>query len=235
LLVKKRKENEIVFLTSLRYAPDAPLSMSIPVDTAEAEPMKLALEGNSGALIAPDYRHIDVLVAYRYIPETGWGLVAKMDKEEAFASLGTVRFIVLMVGGICAVLAISMGIVFSLSTARPINRLKYASERIASGNLKHRVNITRKDEIGDLASSFNNMANKLEKEIVEHKQVGDELFAANKELEAFCYSVSHDLRAPLRSIEGFSKALVEDFADSLDSQGKGTVFTIEMPACITGK
>jgi len=140
-----------------------------------------------------------------------------------------------MVGGICAVLAISMGIVFSLSTAKPINRLKYASERIASGNLKHRVNITRKDEIGDLASSFNNMAKKLEKEIVEHKQVGDELFAANKELEAFCYSVSHDLRAPLRSIEGFSKALVEDFADSLDSQGKGTVFTIEMPACITGK
>ena len=47
-----------------------------------------------------------------------------------------------------------------------------------------------------------------------------ELVAVNKELATFAYSVSHDLRAPLRGIDGFSQALLEDYADKLDEQGK---------------
>ncbi len=54
--------------------------------------------------------------------------------------------------------------------------------------------------------------------------------AANSELKAFSYSVAHDLRAPLRGIEGFSQVLMEDYSDKLDEQGKTHLKSIRRSA-----
>jgi light-regulated signal transduction histidine kinase (bacteriophytochrome) len=62
-----------------------------------------------------------------------------------------------------------------------------------------------------------------------------ELESINKELEAFSYSVSHDLRAPLRSIDGFSQAILEDYSDKLNDEGKDYIIRVRKATQYMGK
>ncbi len=78
------------------------------------------------------------------------------------------------------------------------------------------------------AEEIHNLNMELEQRV---KDRTSQLEAANKELDAFAYSVSHDLRAPLRGIDGFSLALLEDYADNLDTQGKDYLHRIRN-ACV---
>ena len=61
----------------------------------------------------------------------------------------------------------------------------------------------------------------LAREIRRHELIERALHDTNLELESFSYSVSHDLRAPLRSIDGFSQAIVEDAGPMLDEESRG--------------
>ena len=88
-----------------------------------------------------------------------------------------------------------------------------------------RANVEGKLE--DTNSQLEQRIDQITRDITERKRLEEgmrvrtaQLEIANKELEAFCYSVSHDLRAPLRGIDGFSQALLQDCGDQLSSQGK---------------
>ncbi len=103
-------------------------------------------------------------------------------------------------------MAIFVALTFSETTSRSLRELAHASQRLSDGDLKARVRVASRDEVGDLAAAFNTMAQQLEASSARQR----DLEQARKELVT---AVSHDLRTPIASI----RAMVESINDGVVS------------------
>ncbi|WP_242470803.1 sensor histidine kinase [Thiocystis violacea] len=113
-----------------------------------------------------------------------------------------------------------------LLTYPTLNRIGTALHALGQGTreagpegLPPELSLSGRDEFGQLAHDFNQMARRLAAAEEAREQRAQELETAVKDLENFSYSVSHDLRAPLRAIDGFIGILREDYAPRLDAEG----------------
>jgi len=123
-------------------------------------------------------------------------------------------------------LAVAGSLIFVKSFGQSLMPLKRALEQAATTEQRSFQDMAPQstDELGVLTTNYRELLENLKayhehlEDIVEHRT--SELATSNKELESFCYSVSHDLRAPLRAIKGFSQMILEDYNDKLDNEGK---------------
>ncbi|MFT4580180.1 MAG: light-regulated signal transduction histidine kinase (bacteriophytochrome), partial [Nitrospinales bacterium] len=142
---------------------------------------------------------------------------------------------ILIINGVTIFLMFIAGVFFVQNISRPIISLSKAANDISVGKYsgKNIPSKMRDDEIGILNKSFIKMAENIRQHNLEREhlikkiaQLNDDLSGriielnhANKDMDSFTYSVAHDLREPLRSINGFGKLILKNHADKLDEKG----------------
>ncbi|MCZ7539667.1 MAG: HAMP domain-containing histidine kinase [Anaerolineae bacterium] len=122
--------------------------------------------------------------------------VPRATLREVFRLFGDTFFAPLAKAGLVALaIAVGLSLLIAGSVARPLQRMSAAARRIASGDYRQRVEVAGPREVRALASSFNDMT--------------ERVATAQQAQRDFLANVSHDLRTPLTSIQGFSQAIAE--------------------------
>ena len=158
----------VMAVSELRDRPAAPLRFKIT-----AAPARLASQGATGVIETQDYRGIEVLAAFSYLPKTRWGFVVKQDLSEIHAPI--VRMIrqvsILMLAAILGVSVLSILLANTLNA--PIRHLTAVANRLRQGDFGARSGLERTDELGLLSTAFDFMADAVQQALRDSQDSAD--------------------------------------------------------------
>lgn len=181
----------------------------------------------------------DYMAAQSLVRNTKWKVMVTMPEHKLLQPATEFLRIAVSSAALLLLIGIVLTWLISRSITKPLEKLAVAARGIAKGDFSQTVELDRADELAVLSHAFNVMAKEvndtqksLETNVAKRTA---QLEQANKELEAFSYSVSHDLRAPLRAVSGYANILKEDHAASLNEDGKRIVGIIVSNAHMMGQ
>ena len=156
-LIGLNKGDYALFLNPLRHDTEASLKRKAIFGRTGAFPIQEAVQGKNGSGLSIDYRGEKIIAAWLHIPSLNWGLVAKIDTSEAFAPVKHLRNITIIIVIASIIVIATITIILTTRITKPIRKLVEGTKRLAKGDLAFKIEIQERDEIGQLATSFNDM------------------------------------------------------------------------------
>ena len=195
---------------------DASTAVAKPPAGAAAKPGQIREYTRPGAT--------PVFAANHAFVNAPWQVLIEFSKQAVMAPAAAFLRRASLIGALVLLVGTLIVWIVSRSITKPLTDLTAAASALAAGNYSVVVQSNRADELGELSRAFNTMTRRVEEsqEGLERKvrDRTEQLRERNEELETFGHSISHDLRAPLRAMHGFSQALLEDCGPQLDDVGK---------------
>ncbi|MBF0590610.1 MAG: PAS domain S-box protein [Nitrospirae bacterium] len=161
-IARRDKNGDALFIVPPRFDPKSALRTTVPKKSTEIIMTQALLKKEHTFYNAVDYRGKNIIATTRYIKETDWGLVVKIDSDEAFFHLSDIRKLYVWFTVFIMIIVMIVSYIVSRSITSPIVRLTDAARKIKEGDTSKIVNtITSDDEVGFLSRSFNEMATSL--------------------------------------------------------------------------